>query len=73
MFEQTATTDQCPQTHLSPGFFFDASETVVSSFGMMFRAGENLLEPLEKAGFINVDCKILKVPIGTWPKAWTCP
>lgn len=48
--------------------FFDTATTAVASFGMKFRAGENLREPLEKAGFVNVSCKILKVPIGTWAK-----
>ncbi|EYB21685.1 hypothetical protein FG05_03836 [Fusarium graminearum] len=48
--------------------FFDTAATAVASFGMKFRAGENLREPLEKAGFVNVSCKVLKVPIGTWAK-----
>ncbi|CAJ0546853.1 Ff.00g014800.m01.CDS01 [Fusarium sp. VM40] len=48
--------------------FFDTAEKAVASFGMKFRAGENLREPLEKAGFTNVSCKVLKVPIGTWAK-----
>ncbi|KAM0321053.1 hypothetical protein ACHAPQ_009755 [Fusarium lateritium] len=48
--------------------FFDTAEEAVASFGMKFRAGENLREPLEKAGFTNVSCKVLKVPIGTWAK-----
>jgi hypothetical protein len=48
--------------------FFDTATTAVASFGMKFRAGENLREPLEKAGFVNVSCKVLKVPIGTWAK-----
>ncbi|EWG54720.1 hypothetical protein FVEG_12855 [Fusarium verticillioides 7600] len=48
--------------------FFDIAEQAVASFGMKFRAGENLREPLEKAGFTNVSCKVLKVPIGTWAK-----
>ncbi|KAF4977615.1 hypothetical protein FZEAL_5899 [Fusarium zealandicum] len=48
--------------------FFDSAEEAVSNFGMNFRIGENLREPLEKAGFINVECKVLKVPIGTWAK-----
>jgi hypothetical protein len=51
--------------------FFDTAEQAVASFGMKFRAGENLREPLEKAGFINVSCKVLKVPIGTWAKVST--
>ncbi|KAM0342587.1 hypothetical protein ACHAPU_009442 [Fusarium lateritium] len=51
--------------------FFDTAEQAVASFGMKFRAGENLREPLEKAGFTNVSCKVLKVPIGTWAKVNT--
>ncbi|KAH6876611.1 S-adenosyl-L-methionine-dependent methyltransferase [Thelonectria olida] len=55
-----------PDSSLSK--FFDTAETAVKEFGMKFRAGENLREPLEQAGFVNVSCKVLKVPIGTWPK-----
>lgn len=49
--------------------FFDTAERAVKEFGMKFRAGENLRGPLEQAGFVNVSCTVLKVPIGTWPKA----
>lgn len=48
--------------------FFDTAEAAVKSFGMNFRAGEKLGEPLQKAGFINVGCIVLKVPIGAWAK-----
>ncbi|RKK73653.1 hypothetical protein BFJ69_g9095 [Fusarium oxysporum] len=62
----------CDDGSLAPGAplakFFDTAEQAVASFGMKFRAGENLREPLEKAGFTNVSCKVLKVPIGTWAK-----
>ncbi|KAM5386509.1 hypothetical protein ACJZ2D_000472 [Fusarium nematophilum] len=40
--------------------FFDTAEEAVGHFGMKFRAGENLREPLEKVGFTNLQCKILK-------------
>jgi hypothetical protein len=53
--------------------FFDTATEAVAHFGMRFRAGENLREPLEKAGFVNVTCKVLKVPIGTWAKVNTSP
>lgn len=48
--------------------FFDTAEQAVKTFGMDFRAGEKMREPLEKAGFVNVSCVTHKVPIGTWPK-----
>ncbi|KAJ9150145.1 S-adenosyl-L-methionine-dependent methyltransferase [Coniochaeta hoffmannii] len=48
--------------------FFDTAEQAVKTFGMDFRAGEKLREPLEKAGFVNVRLVTHKVPIGTWPK-----
>lgn len=51
--------------------FFDTAETAVKQFGMKFRAAETLRGPLEEAGFVNVSCKVLKVPIGTWPKVGT--
>ncbi|KAI8651181.1 hypothetical protein NCS55_01361500 [Fusarium keratoplasticum] len=55
-----------PDSSLSK--FFDTAEAAVRSFGMNFRAGERLGEPLQKAGFINVGCIVLKVPIGAWAK-----
>jgi hypothetical protein len=48
--------------------FFDTAAVAVKKFGMNFRAGEALQEPLERAGFVNVQCVTLKVPIGTWAK-----
>jgi hypothetical protein len=48
--------------------FFDAAERAVKEFNMNFRAGEKLREPLEKAGFVNITRKVLKAPIGVWPK-----
>lgn len=63
----------CDDGSLSPDAplakFFDTAERAVKEFGMKFRAGENLRGPLEEAGFVNVSCTVLKVPIGTWPKA----
>lgn len=63
----------CDDGSLSPdsslGKFFDIAEDAVKSFGMNFRAGEGLGEPLQNAGFINVGCIVLKVPIGAWAKA----
>ncbi|KAH8664806.1 S-adenosyl-L-methionine-dependent methyltransferase [Ilyonectria robusta] len=62
----------CDDGSLSPDAplakFFDTAERAVKEFGMKFRAGENLRGPLEEAGFVNVSCTVLKVPIGTWPK-----
>jgi len=48
--------------------FLDLIPVALSHFGMTFNAGEALREPLEGAGFVNVTCKVLKVPIGTWPR-----
>lgn len=48
--------------------FFDTTSEAVKSFNMNFRAGENLGELIKQAGFVNVACVKLKVPIGTWPK-----
>ena len=50
--------------------FFDTASEAVKSFNMNFRAGENLGEMIKEAGFVNVGCVKLKVPIGTWPKVW---
>jgi hypothetical protein len=48
--------------------FTDACVQALSKFGSDFRIGNNLREPLEKAGFTNITVKKLKVPIGSWPK-----
>jgi len=37
-------------------------------FGTEFDNGERMASMMEDAGFVNVHEKILKVPIGTWPK-----
>lgn len=48
--------------------FFDTASEAVKSFNMNFRAGENLGDMIKEAGFVNVGCVKLKVPIGTWAK-----
>ncbi|KAM7184108.1 S-adenosyl-L-methionine-dependent methyltransferase [Naviculisporaceae sp. PSN 640] len=48
--------------------FLDLCQEALSKFGSNFRIGNQLEEPLTKAGFINVSAKKLKVPIGTWPR-----
>lgn len=51
--------------------FFDTCDEAVKKFGMKFRAGEQMREPLEKAGFVNIQLITHKVPVGTWPKVDT--
>ncbi|KAH8896217.1 S-adenosyl-L-methionine-dependent methyltransferase [Thozetella sp. PMI_491] len=48
--------------------FYDLIPIAMAKFGTTFNAGENLREPLENAGFVNVNCKVLKVPFGPWPR-----
>lgn len=36
--------------------------------GMSFRASEEARDSIEAAGFINVQERAIKVPIGPWPK-----
>lgn len=40
----------------------------LAALGINFNAAHLLEEMLRDAGFINITCKILHVPIGTWPK-----
>jgi hypothetical protein len=49
--------------------FYDLIPKAMANFGMAFNAGEALKEPLENAGFVNVSCKVLKIPFGSWAKA----
>jgi len=49
--------------------FYELIPKAMANFGMAFNAGEALQEPLEKAGFVNVSCKVLKIPFGSWAKA----
>lgn len=48
--------------------FFDLIPKAMANFGMTFNVGETLQEPLERAGFVNVSLRTLKVPYGTWAK-----
>lgn len=48
--------------------FLDRCQEALGKFGADFRAGNKLQGPLEKAGFTNITCRKLKVPIGPWAK-----
>lgn len=59
--------DTMPEDY-SVNKFLDMCQEALGKFGADFRAGNKLQEPLEKAGFTNITCKKLKVPIGPWAK-----
>lgn len=59
--------DTMPEDY-SVNKFLDRCQEALGKFGADFRAGNKLQEPLEKAGFTNITCKKLKVPIGPWAK-----
>ena len=59
--------DTMPEDY-SVNKFLDRCQEALCKFGADFRAGNKLQEPLEKAGFTNITCKKLKVPIGPWAK-----
>ncbi|KAH8898842.1 S-adenosyl-L-methionine-dependent methyltransferase [Thozetella sp. PMI_491] len=48
--------------------FFDLIPKAMANFGMNFNAGEAMKEPLEAAGFVNVNLRVIKVPFGPWAK-----
>lgn len=51
--------------------FMDMCTEALAKFGADFRLGNKLQEPLERAGFTNITCRKLKVPIGPWAKVST--
>jgi len=57
-----------PPEGYSVSRFMDLCTEALGKFGSDFRYGNKLEEPLKKAGFVNVTCTRLKVPIGTWPR-----
>ncbi|KAI9152037.1 S-adenosyl-L-methionine-dependent methyltransferase [Paramyrothecium foliicola] len=48
--------------------FMELCDQAMAKFGMVFRRGSTLGELLTKAGFTRVQCRTVKVPVGTWPK-----
>ncbi|KAL6399546.1 hypothetical protein AUP68_18095 [Ilyonectria robusta] len=53
--------------------FYDLIPIAMANFGTTFNAGEALMEPLENTGFVNVSCRVLKVPFGSWAKVSEAP
>lgn len=50
---------------------FALMRKVMEKFGTNFLIANQHEENFKKAGFKNVQCRIIKTPIGTWPKAST--
>lgn len=48
--------------------FFKLIMEACEKFGRMASPGENLKTWVEEAGFVNVQDKVVKLPIGPWPK-----
>lgn len=48
--------------------WLDNMKTALAVFGPDLLGARNHIQFLKDAGFVNVEQKILKIPIGTWPK-----
>ena len=48
--------------------YYEACFGAMAKFGMKFRIGNDIGELLEAAGWTNVTKRVIKTPIGTWPK-----
>lgn len=48
--------------------FYELVVQAFQSLGLDFHKARDLGPHLEAAGFRNVQCQIMKIPIGTWPK-----
>jgi hypothetical protein len=63
---------QCDDDTMTPSYpFLNYHEVVtegLDALGIHFNAAREEAADLEKYGFTNVRHKILKVPLGTWPK-----
>ncbi|KAI0893590.1 S-adenosyl-L-methionine-dependent methyltransferase [Annulohypoxylon nitens] len=49
--------------------FYDMTTEALSKRGIRWTIANNLDEILRRIGFVNIECKKFKVPIGVWPKA----
>jgi hypothetical protein len=48
--------------------FMDQCERAMAKFGMNFRVANHVGELLNKVGFVNVECRTIKAPIGPWAR-----
>lgn len=48
--------------------FYDMTTEALSKRGIRWTIANNLDEILRRIGFVNIECKKFKVPIGVWPK-----
>ncbi|KAI1372373.1 S-adenosyl-L-methionine-dependent methyltransferase [Hypoxylon crocopeplum] len=49
--------------------FYDMTTEALSRRGIRWPIANDMEEVLRDAGFVNIQCKRFKCPIGTWPKA----
>jgi hypothetical protein len=56
-----------PQAY-APNLVLDMCEEALRLGGMEFRIGNQLEGPLRAAGFVNVRCKTIRVPVGVWAR-----
>ncbi|XDG08187.1 hypothetical protein ABKA04_007802 [Annulohypoxylon sp. FPYF3050] len=49
--------------------FYDMTTEALSQRGIRWTIANNLDEILRRIGFVNIECKKFKVPIGVWPKS----
>lgn len=48
--------------------FYDMTNEALSKLGLRWSIANDMEEVLRDAGFINIQCKWFKSPIGVWPK-----
>ncbi|KAI0106809.1 S-adenosyl-L-methionine-dependent methyltransferase [Daldinia grandis] len=49
--------------------FYDMTNEALSKLGLRWSIANDMEEVLRDAGFVNIQCKRFKSPIGVWPKA----
>ena len=48
--------------------YYEACFGAMAKFGMDIAKGRTVRENLEKAGFVNINCVVKKVPMGPWAR-----
>lgn len=71
--QEFGATAKCDDGSMSPdspfSLFMDRTwEALGQAYGFQWRVANYMDEIFEKHGFVNINCKKFKAPLGRWPK-----
>src|SRR3569833_1823772 len=71
-FQETIVTPYCDDGTMTEDDvmrqYYLACIEAMKKFGMDITKGLTVRDELERAGFVNINCVVKRVPLGTWPK-----